>query len=87
MDTKQVNVAVPLALYSKIEKYIKEYGYRNAQDLFLELARKRVIFDDIDERPLRKEFVDDLISMKQSDFIGVKESEELYRKLKKKSNS
>ena len=85
MEAKQVNIAVPLKLYSKIEDYVKEYGYRNTQDLFLDLVRQKVVFENLENHNLKEDFVDEMLSLNKKDFLGVEESETFHQELKKKS--
>jgi cell fate (sporulation/competence/biofilm development) regulator YmcA (YheA/YmcA/DUF963 family) len=86
MEAKQVNIAVPMKLYNKIEEYVEEYGYRNAQDLFLELARQKVIFENVDNLPLREEFVKKILDInKEENYLSVEESEKFHNELEKKA--
>ena len=85
MEAKQVNITVPIKLYHKIEEHVDEHGYRNAQDFFLDLARKKVIFENSDTSELREEFVNGMLSLKKDDFLGVKESNKVHKKLMKRA--
>lgn len=85
MQAKQVNVAVPMKLYEKMEEYIQDNGYRNAQDLFLDLARQKVIFKGNDNLEYNDKFVKDMLNIKKKDFIGEKESENFHKELMKKT--
>jgi metal-responsive CopG/Arc/MetJ family transcriptional regulator len=84
METKQVNIAVPMKLFSKIENYVEENGYRNAQDLFLDLARKKVIFET-EDLEIRDEVVNELLNLKKEDFIGEEESKKILLNLGKEA--
>lgn len=86
MEAKQVNISVPNKLYSKIEEYVEEYGYRNAQDLFLDLIRRKVIFENVDNIPLREDFIDEMLNVKDDEFLDKKQSDDLYEKLKRRVN-
>ena len=84
MEAKQVNISVPDKLYSKMEMYVEEHGYRNAQDLFLDLVRRKVIFEDVDNLPLRDDFVEDM--EKNEEFLTKQQSDRVYEELKRRAN-
>ena len=42
MDTKQFNLKIPLVLADKADQFVREYGYRNIQDLALEGIRDKI---------------------------------------------
>jgi len=48
MTLKQISVTIPEKLLKETKNYIKEYGYRNVQELILELVRNRVINEKIE---------------------------------------
>ncbi|MFT4244366.1 MAG: hypothetical protein ACMXYB_02830 [Candidatus Woesearchaeota archaeon] len=83
MDIKQVNIAIPKNLYVKIEEYVNNYGYRNAQDLFLELARQRVFFNENEsKKELKEEFIREMLEIKENkkvDFSSIEELESLIK--------
>lgn len=79
METKQVNVAIPKNLYSKIEEYVDTFGYRNTQDLLLELVRQKVFFED---RELKQEFIDEMNSLKNNDKVSFSSIDELDKLVK-----
>lgn len=85
MQAKQVNIAVPIKLFEKMEKYIENYGYMNAQDFFLDLARQKVIFEEKDNLSYNDEFVEEMLNVKKNDFLGENESKKLHKKLMKKA--
>lgn len=80
MKTKQVNIAVPIKLYEKIQEHIEDYGYRNAQDLFLDLARRKVIDENVDNLPLKEEFVHKVLYDKDYNTFLTKEETEAFHK-------
>jgi metal-responsive CopG/Arc/MetJ family transcriptional regulator len=47
MTLKQISLTIPEKLLKETKNYTKEYGYRNVQELILELVRNRVINEKI----------------------------------------
>lgn len=48
MALKQISFTIPEKLLNETKNYIKEYGYRNVQELILELVRNRVLYERIE---------------------------------------
>jgi len=48
MTLKQISLTIPKNLLEASKEYSKEFGYRNIQEFFLELIRKKVFFDRIE---------------------------------------
>lgn len=48
MALKQISLTIPEKLLKETQDYTKEYGYRNVQELILELVRNRVINEKIE---------------------------------------
>jgi metal-responsive CopG/Arc/MetJ family transcriptional regulator len=48
MALKQISVTLPEKLLKETKNYTKEYGYRNVQELILELVRNRVLNEKIE---------------------------------------
>ncbi len=48
MDTKQFNLKLPVRLAKVAEEFVRNYGYRNIQDLAIDGIREKVYgkFDD-----------------------------------------
>lgn len=42
---RQINLKMPERLLEESSKYVEEYGYRNLQDLILELLRNKVLVE------------------------------------------
>lgn len=47
MVLKQVSLALPKNLLDDSKKYASEYGYKNIQELILDLIRERIYFKRI----------------------------------------
>ena len=45
MTLKQISLTIPENLLKASKEYSKEFGYRNLQELILELIRKKVFFE------------------------------------------
>lgn len=75
METKQINLKLPKNLIIAAEKYVKNYGYRNIQELAAESIREKV-FDEneFDESFNEKEIklIDSIIelSIKNKKFVS-----------------
>ena len=48
MALKQISLTIPEKLLKETKDYTKEYGYRNVQELILELVRNRVLNEKIE---------------------------------------
>ncbi|MBN1860205.1 MAG: hypothetical protein JW840_01955 [Candidatus Thermoplasmatota archaeon] len=48
MTLKQISLSIPEKLLKETKNYTKEYGYRNVQELILELVRDRVLNEKIE---------------------------------------
>jgi len=48
MALKQISLAMPENLLKASKEYSKEFGYRNIQELILELIRRKVFFEQIE---------------------------------------
>ena len=73
METKQINLKIPENLLKAIQNYVKNFGYRNIQDLATESMREKVFEkNEFDEVFNEKEIglIDDLIevTIKNRDF-------------------
>jgi len=83
VESKQVNVSMPLKLYEETTKYIKSHGYKNVQDLMLESIRNRVIFqEEIDDSKweINPEYEKEILSRNENDYLGIEESTKLTKK-------
>lgn len=45
MKLKQISLTLPEKLIEESDKFIEEYGYRNIQELILELLRNKVLVE------------------------------------------
>jgi len=59
MTLKQISLTIPENLLNATKDYSKEFGYRNVQELILELVRNRVLCEKIEryqriERDMKK---------------------------------
>ncbi len=84
METKQINLKLPLNLLEAADSYAKNFGFRNIQELATESIRQKVFEDnDFDETFSEKEIalIDDLIekTIKNKDLVS---EEELFNSLK-----
>ena len=84
METKQINLKIPENLLKAAQSYIKNFGYRNIQDLATESMREKIFEkNEFDETFNEKEIalIDSLIetTIKSKDFIS---EEELFSSLK-----
>jgi len=48
MALKQISLTIPENLLKASKEYSKEFGYRNIQELILELIRRKVFFEQIE---------------------------------------
>ncbi len=48
MALKQISLTIPEKLLKETKNYTKEFGYRNVQELILELVRNRVLNEKIE---------------------------------------
>jgi len=48
MSLKQISLAMPENLFQASKEYSQEFGYKNIQELILDLVRRRVILDSIE---------------------------------------
>ena len=48
MALKQISLTIPENLLKASKEYAKEFGYRNIQEFFLELIRKKVFFEKVE---------------------------------------
>jgi len=48
MTLKQISLTIPEKLLNETKNYSKEYGYRNVQELILELVRNRVLYEKME---------------------------------------
>lgn len=84
METKQINLKLPLNLLEAADSYAKNFGFRNIQELATESIRQKVFEDnDFDETFTEKEIdlIDNIIekTVKNKKFVS---EEELFRSLK-----
>jgi hypothetical protein len=47
MEVKQISLTLPDNLFRASQKYTEEFGYRNMQELILELIRERMLAEKI----------------------------------------
>ncbi len=85
MDTKQINVKLPIQLYSSAELFAKSYGFRNIQELISESLREKIFEKDKYDNSFSDkeiEFIDSLIekSLKEKSAKSNLVSEETLRK-------
>ena len=85
METMQINLKIPLNLFNSAQKYAKEFGFQNIQDLarasLREKINKKVEYDNTftkRELKLIEKFANKL--MEERDFVSEKE---LYNNLSK----
>ena len=45
MKLKQISLTLPVKLIEESDKFIEEHGYRNVQELILELLRNKVLVE------------------------------------------
>jgi len=81
METKQLNVKLSKELLAAAERYSKQFGYRNVQDLIGESVREKVFENNEFDETFSDneiEMIDKLItlSIKKGDFV---EEEELNK--------
>jgi len=65
-ETKQINLKLPGNLVEAAENYVKNYGYRNIQDLAIESMREKIFEEnEYDETFSEKEIelIDELIAL------------------------
>ena len=89
MESKQINVSVPIKLFVETQKYVKSHGYKNVQDLMLDSIRNRVIFkDEFDDSDwkINPEYEKEIRSRNKNDYLSVEESEIVLEKLRKRAN-
>ncbi|MGD9275931.1 MAG: hypothetical protein PVJ67_02050 [Candidatus Pacearchaeota archaeon] len=84
METKQINMKIPLNLLSAAESYAKNFGFRNIQELATESMREKIFEkNEFDENFSEREIdlIDNLISktLKSKKFIS---EDELFGSLK-----
>mgnify|MGYP001591765756 CR=1 FL=1 len=48
MSLKQISLAMPENLFHASKEYSEEFGYKNIQELILDLVRRRVILENIE---------------------------------------
>ena len=78
METKQINLKIPVNLLGVAKSYAKNFGFRNIQELITESMREKIFeknkFDEnFDEKEI--ELIDNLIeySIKNKKFVSEKE--------------
>jgi len=84
METRQINLKLPLNLLEAADSYAKNFGFRNIQELATESIRQKVFEDnDFDETFSEGEInlIDNLIekTIKNKKFVS---EEELFSSLK-----
>ena len=45
MKLKQISLTLPVKLIEESDRFVEEYGYRNIQELILELLRNKVLVE------------------------------------------
>jgi len=78
METKQINLKLPLNLLEAADSYAKNFGFRNIQELATESIRQKVFEDnDFDETFSENEInlIDNFIdkTVKNKKFVSEKE--------------
>lgn len=66
METKQINLKLPINLFNATKKYVEEFGFRNIQDLTIESIREKIFErNEYDENINDKEIelIDSLIKI------------------------
>ena len=48
MTLKQISLTIPENLFQASKEYSQEFGYRNIQELILDLIRRKVILENIE---------------------------------------
>lgn len=48
MGVKQISLTIPEVLFDVSQEYSEEYGYRNIQDLILDMLRKKVVMENVE---------------------------------------
>jgi metal-responsive CopG/Arc/MetJ family transcriptional regulator len=61
MALKQISLTLPKNLLDASIEYTNEYGYRNIQELILEMLRKKVIMEKVERY---KKIEDEMINKK-----------------------
>lgn len=49
MELKQISLTLPENLFHAAKKYYEEFGYRNLQEFILDLLRKRVVMENLEQ--------------------------------------
>lgn len=78
METKQLNLKLPVKLLKAGQKYANEYGFRNIQELLAESLRERVFGrDEYDHSFTKKEIelIDKIVSKSKREKIYHSEEE------------
>ena len=58
MPVKQISLTMPESLLKASKEYSKEFGYRNIQEFILELIRKKVFFENVEQyREIEKDMI------------------------------
>ena len=58
MALKQISLTIPENLLKASKEYSKEFGYRNIQEFILELIRKKVFFEKLENyQRIEKEMI------------------------------
>ena len=84
METKQINMKIPVNLFKVAQTYADTFGFRNIQELINESMREKIFEKnefDLDFSNKEINLIDNLISstIKNKDFIT---EEELFNSLK-----
>jgi len=85
MSTKQLNLKMSKNLLDAAERYAKEFGYRNVQELAAESIREKIFEkNEFDETFSNEEInlIDELITLSIKNNLIISE-EELFENLKK----
>lgn len=78
MTLKQISLTIPEKLLNASKEYSKEFGYRNIQELILELVRNKVLFERIERY---RKIEQDMIQGKNVKKLNQKDAVEYLKSL------
>ena len=84
METKQINLKIPVNLLEAAKSYAENFGFRNVQELATESMREKIFEKNEFDETFKKEeieLIDNLIEkeLRERNFIS---EEELFKSLK-----
>lgn len=69
MQTEQISLTLPEVLFKESREYIKEYGYKNVQELVLDLLRQKVLIEKVERYKKIDQELDKQKGMSQKEAI------------------